>query len=63
MWFCKIGMEKRVIVEVEKVYTKRRNLVNCKPREQRAKGFERYKVFKKSLWIEDPKGELATART
>lgn len=32
MWFCQIEMigskKKRVIVEIEKVYTKRRNLAN-----------------------------------
>lgn len=30
---------------------------------QRGEEFERYKVLKNSLGIEDPKGELATART
>lgn len=30
---------------------------------KKGKEFERYKVLKNSLGIEDPKGELATART
>jgi len=61
MWFCQIEM-----IGSKKKKGDRRNRKGVhetkESGKQRGKEFERYKVLKKSLGIEDPKGELAAAR-